>query len=675
MDVSKNLKIELTEEQKWALHKIVNGVRKEYLMEQTLGGYAGTGKAQPLHSSIITPHGVKTMKDIEIGNEVCTPNGGVAKVIGIYPQGEKSIYKICFSDGNYVECCEEHLWKVSDRVRRSNLLKYKKPHKVFSTSYIKKCIEEKNQNKRFYVENTNPVNFVSQKTNIKPYFLGFLLSFGSLNDNNFSIKIKNKKLIEVIKNELNEWNCSLNHRKNSIYEITENNHFLKEELIKLNLWNLNPNEKFIPEIYLINNKDTRIEILKGMVSEKVFLEKKPFSFTHNSLNLIKNLSFLIQSLGGTCCFSETKEPNESKYVLKIFFNNYNNNLKRCIKSIEYIGKMDCQCIMIDDPEHLYLTDHFIPTHNTTLIKYLTKFFPNFAVAAYTGKAANVLRKKKIYATTIHSKIYKPNFNGESVYFDLCTNIDCEGFIIDEASMVSQEIYDDLISFGLPIIFVGDHGQLEPVNSKLNLMEKPNYTLEEIHRNAGDIAKFAEHLRKGFPARTFKFKDDSVEFIYGKNINIKTLCEVNQVICAFNKTRNLINNQIREALKYQGVLNVGEKVMCLKNNEKAGLFNGMQGIVKKLYSIRKKNFMDFEFDGFVIQGINYDDSLFGQESYKIKQNAKNPFDYAYCITAHKSQGDEWDDVLVIEQNCKNWSHKRWSYTAASRAKTKLRWNPS
>lgn len=315
------------------------------------------------------------------------------------------------------------------------------------------------------------------------------------------------------------------------------------------------------------------------------------------------------------------------------------------------------------------------TGKTTLIKYLTKFFPGYAVAAYTGKAANVLRKKSIQATTIHSRIYKPFFDNGVVYFDLNPDVGCDGFIIDEASMVSQDIYDDLKSFGLPMIFVGDHGQLEPVDSKLNLMEKPDYTLEEIHRNAGDIAKFAEHLRMGLASRGFRGVDNTVEFLPGRALKDDVLCEVSQVICAFNKTRVATNIQIRKALGYEGVLNIGERVMCLKNNRKAGLFNGMQGVVRNLYRMRNRNYMDFEFDGIVLEGVCYDDSCFGQESYKIKQGGQdgpNPFDYAYCITAHKSQGDEWEDVLVIEQMCKNWSHKRWAYTAASRAKKRLRW---
>ena len=314
------------------------------------------------------------------------------------------------------------------------------------------------------------------------------------------------------------------------------------------------------------------------------------------------------------------------------------------------------------------------TGKTFLIKYLVKFFPSFAVAAYTGKAANVLRKKGIEASTIHSRIYKPAFDDEGVFFELALDPGCDGFIIDEASMVSQEIYDDLKAYGLPMIFVGDHGQLEPIDSKLNLMQSPDYTLEDIHRNAGDIAKFAEHVRMGLASRGFKGVDGSVEFLPGKSLDAKTLSQTDQVICAFNKTRVVVNSQIRAALGFSDLLNVGERVMCLRNDRKHGLFNGMQGVIKKLYKKRAKHYMDFQFDNLVLEGICYDPSNFGQESYTIKhgQDTPNPFDYAYCITAHKAQGDEWDNVLVIEQQCKNWSHKRWAYTAASRAKKSLKW---
>ena len=313
------------------------------------------------------------------------------------------------------------------------------------------------------------------------------------------------------------------------------------------------------------------------------------------------------------------------------------------------------------------------TGKTTLIRYLLHFFQDFGVAAYTGKAANVLRRKGMsLASTIHSLIYKPYFDNGQVYFDLAESLPYKGVIVDESSMVSEEIYYDLKSFGMPLIFVGDHGQLEPVNSKFNLMAKPEIKLEEIHRNAGDIAKFAEHIRKGKTAQSYS-TEGKIEF--KRRASIEYLMDADQVICAYNVTRVKTNANIRAELGHEGTLNVGERVMCLRNNKRKGLFNGMQGKVVRLYedNLRRK-YMDFEHDGEVIQEVWYDAKVFGQEKPEFDhgRDTPNPFDYAYCITAHKAQGDEWEKVMVIEQKCKNWDHRRWAYTAASRAKEKLIW---
>jgi exodeoxyribonuclease V len=291
----------------------------------------------------------------------------------------------------------------------------------------------------------------------------------------------------------------------------------------------------------------------------------------------------------------------------------------------------------------------------------------------------VLRKKGLgTATTIHSRIYKPIMEwGKLVGFELAdpTELGAEGFIVDEASMVSSEIYNDLISYNFPCIFVGDHGQLEPIGTDFNLMEKPDITLEEIHRNAGDIAKFAERLRHGYKATSYKGGSDLVKF-KSKHLSDEDIVETDQIICAFNKTRVEMNNRYRAAMGYEGQLNLGERVICLKNNKQLGLFNGMQGIVKDLYyDDNGHSLMDFEFDNQIFYGIWYDRKWFGVEKPKFEYFGKdtpNPFDYAYCITAHKAQGDEFERVTVIEQKCELWDHKRWAYTSASRARSQLVW---
>jgi len=322
---------------------------------------------------------------------------------------------------------------------------------------------------------------------------------------------------------------------------------------------------------------------------------------------------------------------------------------------------------------------FAGTGKTTIAKYIVKFFPDFFVGAFTGKAANILRKKGMEnASTIHSKIYIPIIeNGVLVGFELDSKegLDSTGFIIDEASMVSKDIYLDLKSYDLPMIFIGDHGQLEPIGTDFNLMAKPDYRLEEIHRNAGEIANFAGLLRAGKRAYEFKSTENKVQFLDKNYITDEELLSVDQIICAYNKTRVTLNQRVRAALGYGGQLQVGERVMFLKNNKQLQLFNGMQGVVKAVYKDGNKHLMDFEFGETLFPNVWYDTRYFNCEKPEIEYMGRDspmPVEYAYAATCHKCQGDEWPTGLVFNQYNSKWSMPRWSYTAASRFKDGIKW---
>jgi exodeoxyribonuclease-5 len=317
------------------------------------------------------------------------------------------------------------------------------------------------------------------------------------------------------------------------------------------------------------------------------------------------------------------------------------------------------------------------TGKTTLIRHLVGELRGWAVCAFTGKAANVLRRKGVEAGTIHSLIYEAVEDARGqITFRRRWELPCRGIIVDEASMVGEEIYRDLRAFSLPLIFVGDHGQLEPVGSRLNLMEAPDYTLEEVHRHAGDVAAFAEAIRKGWPLERFR-DSPSVRFVARDELDDGTLLAADQVICAYNRTRVALNAHLRAARGYDGPVQAGERVMCLRNRRQEGLFNGMQGTVAELRRVDRRDVMDFRCDHRVLHNLWYDPSQFGRERYEFAfgRDTPNPFDWAYALTCHKAQGDEWDTVLVIEQRGRAWDHRRWAYTAASRAREQVVWVPA
>jgi len=315
------------------------------------------------------------------------------------------------------------------------------------------------------------------------------------------------------------------------------------------------------------------------------------------------------------------------------------------------------------------------TGKSTCLKYLKNIFPNFAVCAFTGKAANVLRKKGIAASTIHSLIYKveKDLDGNP-YFRLKTQYSLgnqiQGFFVDEASMISKDLLDDLLSFNLPIVFIGDHGQLEPVGSACNLMKNPDYKLETIHRNANSIAKFASFLREGNSAINFP-PCDRVKLVAKKNIALEKVLYFDQIICAFNKTRLNVNKQIRNLYNYADEPQESDKIICLKNNKDHHVFNGMMGHIVKI----NKKMLTFKTDDNQQITLPIDKKQFNQEKLLESASHNNKvcyFDYGYCITCHKAQGDEWDNILVIEEKSSMWDHNRWAYTAASRAKELLFW---
>jgi exodeoxyribonuclease V len=318
------------------------------------------------------------------------------------------------------------------------------------------------------------------------------------------------------------------------------------------------------------------------------------------------------------------------------------------------------------------------TGKTTCIRAIRSRLPSFKVCAFTGKAANMLRKKGIHdASTIHSLIYIPVDGPDGrTHFELRKTMPEEvtGFIVDEASMVSAAIYEDLMSFGLPCIFVGDHGQLEPVGSDFNLMQRPDYTLEKIHRNSGEVPRFAEWLRLGKQSEDFEPKTDAVVLHASDEVDDATALSADQIICAFNRTRVQFNEYVRSMLGRKELIEIGDRVMCLRNNRDLAIFNGMQGVVSKVVHINGNLHIDFDTYSGTRPNLIVDRDQFGREKAPDFNSPRtgHPFDYAYAITAHKAQGDEWPSVLVFEQKCKRWDHRRWAYTAASRAQTKLIW---
>lgn len=323
------------------------------------------------------------------------------------------------------------------------------------------------------------------------------------------------------------------------------------------------------------------------------------------------------------------------------------------------------------------------TGKTTIIKHAADELGikehQIRYCAFTGKAALVMKSKGMRATTIHSLIYEPRTDeNKRVFFKKKSNlgIDVKLIICDESSMIGKIIQYDLESYGIPILYVGDHGQLPPVSDDTtNLMISPNFRLETIHRQALDnpIIWIANQARIGKFIKHGKYGSTVLKTPASK-IGIETLKSANQIICGKNNTRKNINNQMRDYYGYKSIFPIaGDKLICLKNNSENGLVNGMSG--KCVFFDEKKMNLDFRSDEDEMYfDLTVDKHIFANTKPEVYKYNKmiDQFDFGYCITCHKSQGSQYDNVIVYEEKLgfDNELHSRWLYTAITRASERL-----
>ena len=319
---------------------------------------------------------------------------------------------------------------------------------------------------------------------------------------------------------------------------------------------------------------------------------------------------------------------------------------------------------------------FAGTGKTTCVSELLDKFPKTAVCAPTGKAAGRLRELGCPgATTIHGLIYNcEKQNGKMVWRKQRCLPNVNTIVVDEGSMVNHQLHADLCSFGLPVLYVGDHGQLEPIGDNPNLMQRPDVKLEKIHRQAENnpIIRLARAFREGRPVPYWRDEQGRCAIVPAREFP-KHIMSGAQIIVGTNKTRHAINAQIRAQHGYTSALSPGDRIICLENNREFGMFNGQQAVVRSVSG--RGEVLDLALDlgdGEELHCLARR-SQFGKNKIEESHRSKALLlDYAYAVTAHKMQGSEADSVLVLEEICSAWDARRWRYTCASRAREKLIW---
>ena len=336
-------------------------------------------------------------------------------------------------------------------------------------------------------------------------------------------------------------------------------------------------------------------------------------------------------------------------------------------------------------------------------------------AAYTGKAASVLKRKGCpNPQTTHRLLYNsfPRPDG-TFYRKIKRPLDYpyKLIVIDEVSMLPEEMWELLLSHNIHVLALGDPGQLPPVKSASNnVLDNPHIFFEEVHRQAqeSDILRLSMEIREGKPLTRFYGTDARILTWNEYHNNMGVLGWADQVICAKNATRIGLNQMMRHDLYGwdDPLPQPGDKIICLKNNwdciNPAGdnLVNGLTGHIDNINYINREcfcynpsmfatfipdyvdmdDFNSIDFNSF--NNVRMDRKIFAEGEPFInntnfskvpRQFKPNEFDYGYAITCHKSQGSEFDKVLVFEEFMKSDTpekHQRWLYTAVTRAAKKL-----
>ena len=663
--------IELNTEQIFTVYKCENWFNHSSQQVFEIAGAAGTGKAQPIDTLIPTPNGKCKLGDLKVGDYVYNRLGEPVKILEVFDKGELDTYRVKLSDGRSTLCNNEHLWTVFD-------------NNEMQTLTLQEIIDKMDtENKNFYVPCSGAIPHTQKNYITSPSDAGKILN---------DIKLMEKYLDGSIEQRLDYLKSIFSYHGNVINNKNENPYIISLdksilEMLRTMLISVGYNAKV--------SDTTPVYASVSIYKLEVFTDKE-------------NMKILLGD-------------NYKYYKDNINLNNDLVNKYIQIESIENLNyKTEMRCIFVDDEEHLYLTNDYIVTHNTTIVLYLIEKLglriDQVLFLAYQGKAACRLIMKGLPAKTIHSAIYKyekelmkdsegrylrnekGNIRKKGVFRKrdyIGEKDDIKLIVVDEAGMVNKEIAEDLKSFGIPIIVLGDLNQLPPVFGSPYFLTNPDIVLTKIMRqNEGNpIVYLSQEVLAGHDLNIGKYGKSEV--ISKSDLTDSHFSKADIVLTETNRLRWNVNNFFREQLRQYKQLDyphIGEKVICRKNNWKRsvdnGIFltNGMSGYVEDIHKWtfnRKENTMSMDFRPDFTPSIfkdvtfNYEFMFTSpQSTMEETENSKDAlndyfhdrFEFGYAITCYVSQGSEYDKVLYLNENIMRTKEdqKKLTYTAITRA---------
>ncbi|MGW4730807.1 helicase-related protein [Streptomyces shenzhenensis] len=309
----------LTEGQRKVSKEIFDGLATEHPMHRLLQGEVGSGKAQPLDALVLTPAGFRRMGDVRTGDEVVVPDGEIALIDGVFPQGERDVWRLLLTDGSSVECDDEHLWIVAT----SCAWQRGQAPEVMTTREIRQDIFEADGSPKWYLPAATPVDLADDSgPPHDPYQFGLRLGDGSLR------------------------------------------HDLET----------------VPDVFKNTSIKNRLAVLQGLMDTggTVHTDGSGASFRSASPRLAEDVAWLVRSLGGRARILPERAALDVSVSLPDPYAPFrlthkaapvgprpeDHTFRRGIRAVEYVGRKPVQCISVAHPSRAYVTDNFTVTHNT-----------------------------------------------------------------------------------------------------------------------------------------------------------------------------------------------------------------------------------------------------------------------------------------------------------------------
>lgn len=532
----------------------------------------GFGKAQPLHCKVLTPTGWRTMGELNVGDEVVTPKNTVATINGVFDQGVTEVYKVTMSDGGFTYANPEHLWKTYN----SNWLRHGKD--AFNIQTTTELLHRVNNTKQktFIPVIPIPIDFAQCEYVIDPFVLGSLLPLVKATNYDLYVHVRNKTGNGFSVDTMVPWLELLGFRvilyglKIVIKPTNDESQRLYDYLSYVV-----KELKRIPHEYIFTTAADRLTFLQGVCSTTCSLSyiQGVVTFVVLNTDIINDLKDMIHLQGGriiqgstsnlTEDFDEIDEPVTGDRPIKtinfyhkypdLFFVDhdakkvflcYQEEKKRVhmrrVYSIERCEPELTRCISIDDPDHLYVTDDCIITHNTILNAvicdvYAKKGCKTLTIVPATSLIVQTIKQFKELGLDVHHYNSKsPEIDHDHIVTTWQTLQHCPHLI----KIFQMVVVDECLAGDTKVLLA--NGNYEEIQNIIAGQEIISYNINEKKFELDVVVKTHNNLIKSSSEKMYRltFEDDTIIDVTGNHMILTDIGYVRADM--LNETHDIIS---------------------------------------------------------------------------------------------------------------------------------------